>query len=180
MTRMGKVAMDRLERDGRLGPGLHSLGDLSPDRRFIVHFPETRDDLERRLGLRRQRPARQEVLRAADRLDDGPRPGLAGRAHADPGLESPDGDVDLHRRRLPQRLRQDQPGHAPVALRGGGLEGLDGRRGHRLDQHRPRRPAVGDQSGSRATSASRRAPTQDQPERDGRRRQQHDLHQRRA
>jgi len=43
MTRMGKVAMDRLENDGvDWVPGLHSLGDLSPDRRFILHFPDTR------------------------------------------------------------------------------------------------------------------------------------------
>ena len=41
-------------------------------------------DLERGLGLRRQRAARQEVLRAAHRLDHGPRPGLDGRAHAHP------------------------------------------------------------------------------------------------
>jgi phosphoenolpyruvate carboxykinase (GTP) len=43
MTRMGQVALDRLRTDGDdWVPGLHSLGDLSPDRRFIVHFPETR------------------------------------------------------------------------------------------------------------------------------------------
>ena len=69
-------------------PGLHSLGDLSPDRRFIVHFPEERLDLERRLGLRRQRAARQEVLRAAHRQHHGARPGLDGRAHADPGARA--------------------------------------------------------------------------------------------
>ena len=51
-----------------------------------VHRALPRDarDLELRLGLRRQRAARQEVLRAAHRLADGARPGLAGRAHADP------------------------------------------------------------------------------------------------
>jgi len=43
MTRIGKVAMDRLQKDGSdWVPGLHSLGDLSPKRRFIVHFPDTR------------------------------------------------------------------------------------------------------------------------------------------
>jgi phosphoenolpyruvate carboxykinase (GTP) len=43
MTRMGKVAMDRLKAGtADWVPGLHSLGDLSPDRRFIAHFPETR------------------------------------------------------------------------------------------------------------------------------------------
>jgi phosphoenolpyruvate carboxykinase (GTP) len=43
MTRMGQVALDRLRRnDTEWVPGLHSVGDLSPERRFIVHFPETR------------------------------------------------------------------------------------------------------------------------------------------
>jgi phosphoenolpyruvate carboxykinase (GTP) len=40
MSRMGKVALDRLGRSDDFVPGLHSLGDLSPDRRFIAHFPE--------------------------------------------------------------------------------------------------------------------------------------------
>ncbi|MCC7106758.1 MAG: phosphoenolpyruvate carboxykinase (GTP) [Chloroflexi bacterium] len=43
MTRMGQLAMERLAVDGNdWVPGLHSLGDLSPDRRFILHFPDTR------------------------------------------------------------------------------------------------------------------------------------------
>ena len=40
MTRMGKVALDQYRQSGEFAPGLHSLGDLSPDRRFICHFPE--------------------------------------------------------------------------------------------------------------------------------------------
>ncbi len=40
MTRVGKPALDRVEATGEFVPGLHSLGDLSPERRFIVHFPE--------------------------------------------------------------------------------------------------------------------------------------------
>ena len=44
--------------------------------------------LERRLRLRRQRAARQEVLRAAHRQHHGARPGLDGRAHADPGADA--------------------------------------------------------------------------------------------
>ncbi|HTE86054.1 MAG TPA: phosphoenolpyruvate carboxykinase, partial [Dehalococcoidia bacterium] len=41
MTRMGQVALDRLERTGSDDwvPGIHSMGDLSPVRRFILHFP---------------------------------------------------------------------------------------------------------------------------------------------
>ena len=43
MTRMGAAALARIERDGGFVKGLHSTGDLNPDRRFIMHFPE---DLE--------------------------------------------------------------------------------------------------------------------------------------
>ncbi len=40
MTRMGNVALKRIEQDGEFVKGLHSMGDLNPDRRFIMHFPE--------------------------------------------------------------------------------------------------------------------------------------------
>jgi phosphoenolpyruvate carboxykinase (GTP) len=39
MTRVGKVALDHLD-GSDYTKCLHSLGDLSPDRRFIVHFPQ--------------------------------------------------------------------------------------------------------------------------------------------
>ncbi len=51
MTRMGRAALERIEREGAehaargLGTpsfvkGLHSIGELDPERRFIMHFPE--------------------------------------------------------------------------------------------------------------------------------------------
>ncbi|WP_413625535.1 phosphoenolpyruvate carboxykinase (GTP) [Luteibacter sp. Lutesp34] len=40
MTRMGRQALARIERDGSFVKGLHSTGDLDPERRFIMHFPE--------------------------------------------------------------------------------------------------------------------------------------------
>lgn len=45
MTRMGAPALARIEREGQLPDGvfvkgLHSIGELDPERRFIVHFPE--------------------------------------------------------------------------------------------------------------------------------------------
>ncbi|MBF8249288.1 MAG: pckG [Bacteroidetes bacterium] len=40
MARVGDVALKHLDASGEFVPGLHSLGDLSPDRRFIMHFPE--------------------------------------------------------------------------------------------------------------------------------------------
>ena len=42
MTRMGRPAREQLGSSEDFVPGLHSTGDLSPDRRFIVHFPEER------------------------------------------------------------------------------------------------------------------------------------------
>jgi phosphoenolpyruvate carboxykinase (GTP) len=42
MARVGRVALDRIGDGDDFVPGLHSLGDLSPERRFILHFPEER------------------------------------------------------------------------------------------------------------------------------------------
>jgi len=42
MSRMGRVAQDRLGSSSDFVPGLHSLGDLDPLRRYIAHFPEER------------------------------------------------------------------------------------------------------------------------------------------
>jgi len=44
MTRMGQIALEHMQQHGGgFVKGLHSLGDLSPDRRFIVHFPRERE-----------------------------------------------------------------------------------------------------------------------------------------
>ncbi|MEF2155547.1 phosphoenolpyruvate carboxykinase (GTP) [Luteimonas sp. FXH3W] len=40
MTRMGAAALERIEREGSFVKGLHSIGELDPQRRFIMHFPE--------------------------------------------------------------------------------------------------------------------------------------------
>ena len=40
MTCMETAAMRKIEASGEFVRGLHSLGDLSPERRFIMHFPE--------------------------------------------------------------------------------------------------------------------------------------------
>jgi len=40
MTRMGADALARIEREGKFVRGMHSTGELDPERRFIMHFPE--------------------------------------------------------------------------------------------------------------------------------------------
>ena len=40
MTRMGRPALERIAREQGFVRGLHSTGELDPERRFIMHFPE--------------------------------------------------------------------------------------------------------------------------------------------
>ena len=40
MTRMGTPALRRIEQEGNFVKGLHSTGELDPNRRYIMHFPE--------------------------------------------------------------------------------------------------------------------------------------------
>ena len=40
MTRAGRPALERIALEGGFVRGLHSIGELDPDRRFIMHFPE--------------------------------------------------------------------------------------------------------------------------------------------
>jgi phosphoenolpyruvate carboxykinase (GTP) len=42
MARVGQVAFQHMRHAEDFVAGVHSLGDLSPDRRFILHFPEQR------------------------------------------------------------------------------------------------------------------------------------------
>ncbi len=39
MTRMGSAALQRIEHEGQFVRGLHSTGELDPQRRYIMHFP---------------------------------------------------------------------------------------------------------------------------------------------
>src|SRR5258708_9728314 len=42
MSRMGKVALDRIGSSSDFVPGFHSIGDLDPMRPYIAPFPEER------------------------------------------------------------------------------------------------------------------------------------------
>jgi phosphoenolpyruvate carboxykinase (GTP) len=42
MTRMGAAALEKIQSNGGFIKGVHSIGDLSPERRLIMHFPEER------------------------------------------------------------------------------------------------------------------------------------------
>ena len=171
-------AVPALGRRARSADGQADVA-VAVQRREQVHRPLPRDprDLVLRLGLRRQRPARQEVLRAAHRLGDGPRRRLAGRAHAHPQAHHPRGRDEVHRRRVPVGVRQDQPGHAHPDHPG--LEGRDHRRRHLLDEVRRRRPPLRHQPRGRLLRRRPRHRRGHQPQRHGDPVGQLHLHQRR-
>jgi phosphoenolpyruvate carboxykinase (GTP) len=94
MTRMGQVALDRLNKGtADWVPGLHSLGDLSPDRRFILHFPESRTiwSIGSGYGGNALLGKKCFSLRIASTM--GRQQGWLAEHMLILGLESPDGDV---------------------------------------------------------------------------------------
>ena len=68
-------ALERIEREGTSCKGLHSTGELDPERRFIMHFPDELSIMSYGFRLRRQRAAGQEMPRFAHRQSPGARGG---------------------------------------------------------------------------------------------------------
>ena len=171
MTRMGRAVFECWARTEtscpactrsarRWQPGQRDVRwPCNADQKYIVHFPEDARDLVLRLRLRRQCAARQEMLRAAHRLGDGARPGLAGRAHADPRRHHPKGEKNYVAAAFPSACGKT---NFAMLVPPQGFEGWkvhDRRRGHRLDQAATRTAASTRSIRRPATSASRRAPT---------------------
>ena len=180
MTRMGAVALDHLGDPIDFTRCLHSLGDLSPERRFIVHFPEENAvwSIGSGYGGNALLGKKCLALRLASWLAR--EEGWLAEHMLILGLESPDGRVHYVDRRVPVGVRQDQPGDAGAAGVDAGLEGVDGRRRHRVAAARRRRPALGGQPGGRLLRRRARHEPQDQPERVRDDPARHDLHERRA
>ena len=159
--------IDRDEK--RVVPCMHSVGaPLAPGAggRAVavqpgqVHRPLSRDarDLVVRVGLRRQCAAREEVLRAADRVGDGPRRRLDGGAHADPRASR----IRAARRPTWRRRFPSACGKTNLAMLipPAGIEGWKvwtRRRRHRLDQAGRAGPPAGDQPRGRRLRRGARA-----------------------
>ena len=129
MARIGTPVFKEIDKDvKRVVPCMHSVGaplGAGAEGRAVavqqrkVHraLPGDARDLVVRFRLRRQCAARQEVLRAAHRLEHGARRRLDGGAHADCRRGGSAGREDVCRGGFPERLRQDEFRHADSARR---------------------------------------------------------------
>ena len=108
MTRIGKPALKRIEKDKTFVKGLHSTGELDPARRFIVHFPEelTIMSFGSGYGGNALLGKKCHALRIASYPSADGR--LARGAHADRRRAKPGRRHSLSRLRVPLRLRQDE------------------------------------------------------------------------
>ena len=193
MTRMGRGVFDVLGTDGEFVPACTRWarrsrqarptrrGPRNREHKYIVHFPEDKDDLVLRLWLRRQRAAGQEVLRAAHRLGDGEGARLARRAHADPRPRNrPRGEKTYVAAAFPSACGKTNLAMLIPPKAFDGWKVTHGRRRHRLDQAWHGRPFLCDQSRSRLLRRRTRHLGGHQPQRDGDAACELHLHQRRA
>ena len=110
MTRVGRAVADVMGDD--FVKGLHAKADIDPENRYIVHFPEDNTIMSVNSGYGGNVLLGKKCFALRIASLPGPPAGLDGGAHAHSGRGEPPGGGALSCRRLPLRLRQDQPGHA--------------------------------------------------------------------
>ena len=176
MTRVGRVALEQMRHDDDFVGGIHSLGDLSPDRRFVLHFPE-----ERRIwsvgsgyGGNALLGKKCHALRIASW--DARQEGWMAEHMLILGVEDPDGEITYLAAAMPSAS-----GKTNLAMVVSSLPGYrvwtvgDDIAWIHVD---PERPVPRREPGARLLRGGTRHERPHQPERDGHGAVEHDLHQR--
>jgi len=133
MARIGKVATDRLGNSADFVPGLHSLGDLDPLRRYIgAFFPKSGFiwSVGSGYGGNALLGKKCFALRIASYMAR--QQGWMAEHMLILGLESPGGKVTYMAAAFPA-LAEDEPGDDGLRAGEPGLQGMDSRRRHRVD-----------------------------------------------
>jgi hypothetical protein len=163
MTRMGRAALERIATEGSFVRGLHSIGDLNPSRRFIMHYPEELaiESFGSGYGGNALLGKKCHALRIASwqARDEG------WLADADRRAAEPSRPDSLHRRGIPIGVWQDQSCDAHPARLAAGLESLHRRRRYRLAAPGPGWAALGDQPGGGPVWRRARHQPEDQSQR---------------
>ena len=180
MTRIGQPALDHLGDSDDFTRCLHSLGDLSPDRRFIVHFPEDNAVWSIGSGYGGNALLGKKCLALRLASYQANREGWLAEHMLIVGCQYKDGPVRYIAGAFPSACGKTNMAMLVPPDSMPGLEDVDRRRRHRVDSSRRGRPAVGGESRG---WIFRRAPGhQPQHQPDGVRHDpaRHDLHERRA
>ena len=126
MTRIGKAVCDALGDDTGFIKGLHCQCNLDKENKYIVHFPQdnTIISMNSNYGGNVLQGKKCFALRIASNL--GRKEGWMAEHMLILGIQNPRWRDQVHLRRLPLRLRQDEPRHAhpargPAALRAGSV-----------------------------------------------------------